>query len=298
MTHSPLRTRYAPTPSGFLHRGNVTNFLLAWALARSRDGEILLRIDDLDAPRVRPAYLADVFSTLRRFQLDYDLGPSDETDLADGWSQRHRLETYALYLERLRATGLVYACDCSRRQIRERSTNGLYPGTCRHRGMPLDQPGLAWRIRVDEQCAVSPPEAFKRPVAPVQLAAEMGDFVVRKKDGTPAYQLASLVDDLEFGVTELVRGRDLLASTAAQLFLAETLGEVEWRNRVRCYHHPLLTEVNGEKLSKSAGAAAVNQPSEIGATRSAIIAQVRDWLREETDPALRAAWRYLGGERG
>ena len=250
-----VRSRLAPTPSGFLHLGNAFSFALTWLLTRYHRGSLLLRIDDVDNERRRPAYVEDVFQTLQWLQLDWDAGPKDATDFEAHFSQLHALDRYAHLLEGLRQAGRLYACNCSRSQVQASSVNGIYPGTCRHRNLPLDTPDTAWRVYVPENTLIAIPEYNGEP-RHVRLDAAMGDFVVRRRNGLPAYQVASLADDLHYGINLVVRGIDLLPSTAAQLFLAGQLPPNAFEKAV-FYHHPLLKDEGGRKLSKSAGAASL-----------------------------------------
>jgi len=237
------KTRIAPTPSGFLHVGNILSFSLTAGLARRTGASILLRMDDLDRERASIEYVEDIFETLHFLGIPWDEGPVDVVDFERSWSQVHRMGMYERALSQLRDGRAVYACSCSRSQLAH--TGGSYPGTCRNRGISLDAPEVNWRLRTDEG-----------------LPAEMRDFVVRKKDGFPAYQLSSVVDDLYYGVDLVVRGEDLRASTEAQLYLAKALaaagmpGAAEFSG-VRFVHHPLLLAEGGEKLSKSAGATSI-----------------------------------------
>jgi glutamyl-tRNA synthetase len=250
-----VRSRLAPTPSGFLHLGNAFSFALTWLLTRYHAGTLLLRIDDIDNERRRPVYVEDVFQTLRWLQLDWDAGPKDAADFEAHFSQLHALDRYAHLLEGLRQAGKVYACNCSRSQVQASSVHGIYPGTCRHRNLALDTPDTSWRVHVPENTVISIPE-YTVETRQVRLDAVMGDFVVRRRNGLPAYQVASLADDLHYGINLVVRGVDLLPSTAAQLFLAGQLPPNVFQTAV-FYHHPLLRDERGQKLSKSAGAASL-----------------------------------------
>jgi glutamyl-tRNA synthetase len=238
-----------------LHLGNAFSFALTWLLVRHHGGTLLLRIDDIDNERRRPAYVDDVFQTLRWLQLDWDAGPQDPTDFEAHFSQLHALNRYTQLLEALRRAGALYACNCSRSQVQAAAVNGLYPGTCRHRGLPLDAPDVAWRVYVPANTLISIPE-YTGTSRSVRLDAVMGDFVVRRRNGLPAYQVASLADDLHYGINLIVRGVDLLPSTAAQLFLAGQLPPNAFPETV-FYHHPLLKDEGGQKLSKSAGSASL-----------------------------------------
>lgn len=250
-----IKSRIAPTPSGYLHKGNAFNFLLTNAMVRKHGGQLLLRIDDMDSNRSRPAYLAHIFSTLKALNIVPDEGPQSIADLQRQWSQKNRLQAYQMTLDKLVATGLVYACDCSRKQVAKDSINGIYSGRCRNRQLPLSKADAAWRIDCRAAKKVEWAEGGKQ--YSIALSEAMGDFVIRKKDGMPAYQVCSLTDDINFEINLIVRGQDLLESSAAQLWLAERIGAQEWKQSLTLLHHPLLLDDAGEKLSKSAGAAAI-----------------------------------------
>lgn len=250
-----LRSRLAPTPSGYLHTGNALNFLLTETLVRAGHGHLHLRIDDLDRERVRPAYVDNIFATLQWLGIRWDSGPRDAADFAACHSQHLRLALYAELLGCLAAVpGLVYACTCSRAQVAATAgPDGRYAGTCRHKALPLDTPGAAWRV-----CTAADPapvrfaDGLLGPQA-LDVAALVGDFVIRKKDGLPAYHTASLADDVADRMTLIVRGLDLLPSTAAQLWLARQAGP-PWAvvfGAVRFWHHPLVLAPDGGKISKS-----------------------------------------------
>ncbi len=264
----PVVSRLAPTPSGFLHAGNAFSFVFTWLWVRKSGGVLRLRIDDLDSDRARPEYTADVFETLEWLGLDWDAGPQSPDDFGQNFSQRFRLDSYHGLLAELRQTGLVYACDCSRAKSQSLAVNGLYAGTCRNKHLPLNAPNVAWRIRVPEDVRVMP-NAIRRAATDgprYRVAELMGDFVIRRKDGIPAYQVASLADDLRYDTNLIVRGADLLPSTAAQLYLAQLLDKQQF-TEIIFYHHPLLLDAAGHKLSKSAGSAsirALRQPATAG----------------------------------
>lgn len=250
---APVVSRLAPTPSGFLHLGNAINFTLTWLLTRRAGGTLHLRIDDLDRARFRPAYLDNIFRTLDWLGLDYDHGPTGPDDFERNFSQRHFLTEYEAVLQGARAAhpGVFYACRCSRAELaRATPTSGLYPGTCRPRALNQATPDCAWRALVPAATQVTVPDLLQG-LTRVQLAAELGDFVVRKKDGVVAYQVASVVDDVRLGVTLIVRGLDLLPSTAAQLWLAGYLPGQESFGATQFLHHGLVLDESGQKLSKS-----------------------------------------------
>lgn len=246
-----MKTRLAPTPSGFLHAGNGADFVLAWKLARRNGGQVLLRIDDLDAERVRSEYVQDVFDTLQWLGLDWDEGPADPMDLARSWSQQHRVPRYRALMARLRAEGHLYACTCSRSEVQQRTGSTAYDGHCRDRGAPMDTPDCAWRLRLPRGASVAWhtwPEGKLR-----ETSLDLPDPVIRQRNGRPAYQIASLADDVHFGVDTIVRGRDLLPSTAIQQYLAKLL-EMPTFGKALFLHHSLVLGPSGEKRSKSKGA--------------------------------------------
>lgn len=266
-------SRIAPTPSGYLHVGNAFSFVLTWLIVRKMGGKLLLRIDDSDAARSRPEFIDDIFHTLDWLGLDYDLGPAGPDDFNRYFSQQHRAELYSDVLQAIsRSSGRVYACSCSRKQIRQQSREGIYPGSCREKGLSLNQKNMAWRIKVPEMEEVSFDDMLCRKAVQLPLGKQMGDFVIRRKDGLPAYQLVSLADDMHYGVNLIVRGSDLYESTAAQLYLAQCLNNVanNWQVQAKEFlgatfcHHSLIRNESGEKLSKSRGAAAVMQLREAG----------------------------------
>ncbi|HOY07097.1 MAG TPA: glutamate--tRNA ligase family protein [Saprospiraceae bacterium] len=245
------RLRLAPTPSGFLHAGNALNFIFNWVTARYNHGTLLLRIDDLDADRKRPEYVQDVFDSLQWLGIDWDTGPKSAPDFEQNWSQHLRLPSYFTQLEKLRSTGLLFACRKSRSDLAP--FQGIYPVEFRDQGLSLDDPDVAWRIQT--------PPGFSMP-----------DFVVRRRDGIPAYQVASLTDDVHFGITHVVRGMDLETSTEAQKFLAACLREDNFL-KIKFLHHPLVLDASGEKLSKSAGASSLQAMRSAGADPAFVFRQ-------------------------
>lgn len=252
MTNEPLyfnRTRLAPTPSGFLHVGNILSFAITAALAHKHQAKILLRIDDLDRARLSPEYLADIFDTLRFLEIGWDEGPAEPIDFEAGFSQLHRMPLYNAALDELREKNAVFACTCSRKQLLETGTCA-----CINKNISLDTPEASWRLRTDKD--IIKVKTYTGETISAELPAGMQNFVVRKKDGFPAYQLTSLIDDLFYNVDLIVRGQDLWHSTLGQFALAKILGK-ETFTEVTFYHHPLLLEPSGQKLSKSAGSTSV-----------------------------------------
>jgi len=245
------KTRLAPTPSGYLHLGNALSFALTAALAKKTQAKILLRIDDLDQARVQKAYLQDIFVTLDFLEIPYNEGPANVQDFERNWSQLHRMELYRTALDQLRQTDAVFACACSRSQIQQQSVSASYPGNCYSQNIELDKPDTCWRFKISNT-SIQNIKMWPADIKKEELPPAMRHFVVRKKNGYPAYQLASVCDDEYYGVDLIVRGQDLWTSTLAQMQLAITLNANHYGNST-FYHHALLIAPDGSKLSKSAG---------------------------------------------
>jgi glutamyl-tRNA synthetase len=244
---APYCGRFAPSPTGALHLGTARTALLAWARARRASGRFLLRLEDLDAPRVRAGAAQGLLEDLRWLGLDWDAGPGGG---GGPWEQSRRLASYQDALQALHAKGALFACSCSRRDL-EGSASAphgedgvLYPGRCRA-GAQAGRP-WAWRLRMGGPEAFD--DAWQGPQAGLQ-----DDFVVRRADGVFSYQLACAVDDAAMGVTEVVRGRDLLGSASRQQALLKALGlpVPAWA------HAPLLLGPDGARLAKRHGAVSV-----------------------------------------
>jgi glutamyl-tRNA synthetase len=271
------RGRFAPSPTGPLHLGNARTAFLAWLAARSAPGELVMRVEDLDGPRVRPGIEERILAELRWLGLDWDEGP-DVGGPRGPYRQSERSPAYAEALARLRAAGLAYPCFCSRAEIAAASQaphgpgddGPPYPGTCR--GLPAaevarrsDLRPPAWRLRVEPgpvelDDGVHGRRAF-------DVAREVGDFVVMRADGIAAYQLGVVVDDAAMGVTDVVRGDDLLPSTARQLLLYRALGLAP----PRFAHVPLVVGGDGERLAKRHGALSLGELVARGAERRAVV---------------------------
>jgi glutamyl/glutaminyl-tRNA synthetase len=271
------KTRLAPTPSGFLHLGNVLSFAITARLAERYNARILLRIDDLDRERAQEPYIHDIFETLSFLQIPWHEGPADARSFTANYSQLHRMHLYNDALQRLKEEDLVFACTCSRAQVMNASPGGTYPGTCRHRSIPLDTPGAAWRLKTDRQTALHVKGINGHNISAV-LPDTMREFVVRKKDGFPAYQLASVVDDLHFEVDLVVRGEDLWPSTLAQLYIASVLNLQAFREAA-FFHHPLILGEGGEKLSKTAGSVSIRYLRKEGRSAADIFRTIARSLR-------------------
>jgi glutamyl-tRNA synthetase len=260
----PVRSRLAPTPSGLLHAGNALNFILTWSITRAQNGHLLLRIDDLDKARRRDKYLKDIFRTIDWLDLDYDEGPQGIVDFKKNWSQDLRRELYDKALLELREQGHLFACKCSRRDIRAASEDGNYPGTCAKLQLKFDQKDMAWRVHPPEKLLVLP---FHQLVgADTSLDFEGLDaFIVKQKNGYPAYQLSSVIDDEYFNINTIVRGEDLLDSTHYQMYLSYLMGKTTFLN-THFYHHEMVLDQQGEKLSKSKKATSLKSWREQGRT--------------------------------
>lgn len=248
-------TRIAPTPSGFLHLGNAYSFLITKALAEKHRAKILLRIDDLDRERYRPEYVEDIFDTLDFLEISIDQGPKNLREFESEWSQIHRMERYGLALEKVKASGKVFACDCSRKKIQQLDASGYYLGQCIDRKYALDKPETSWRMDTQESDFVQFTEYLDLKKSEL-IPRDAAFYIVRKKDGLPAYHLTSVVDDVHFGVDLIVRGSDLHSSTLAQVDLARTIDAAGFSSIV-FHHHALIKGLNKEKLSKSEGATSI-----------------------------------------
>ena len=233
--------RLAPTPSGGLHLGNARTFLIAWLSARAAGGRMVMRIDDLDQARVKPGAVDQALADLRWLGLEWDGEPV---------FQSRRGAAYGAALAKLQADGLVYPCSCSRREIEQAARaphagdeGPVYPGTCRGRVGNSRRPP-AWRFAVSDGRVEFTDGVHGR--CEMDVAAACGDFVVFRNDGIAAYQLATVVDDAFQGVTEVVRGDDLLSSTPRQLLLDRALGLTP----PRFLHVPLVLDAGGERMAK------------------------------------------------
>lgn len=274
---SSIHTRIAPTPSGFLHLGNAFNFLLTEAIAHQNGGILRLRIDDLDSPRVRTEYLNDIFESLSWLGIQPDKGPQNISEQSTLFSQSLRLKIYQEGLQKLIDTGLVFACICSRKTISSTSEDGQYSGECLHKKIPLDQPDVTWRIQTPKDWVCRFDDAILGPVQ-IRLWDCQRHFTIRRRDGLPAYQLVSLLDDVAFGTNTIVRGEDLLSSTVAQLYLATLIG-IDTFQEARFYHHPLLKDARGQKLSKSADSDSLKAIREKNIAPEVIRRNASDWYQ-------------------
>ena len=257
------RGRFAPSPTGPLHFGSLVAAIASYCDARAAAGRWFVRIEDVDVPRSRPDAQGRILAALERYGFTWD---------GEVLRQSERTGHYDAALVRLREDGHAYECACTRRELESAPLGAggerVYPGTCRN-GIPpdrIDRPQRAWRVRVGAARIEVRDRLQGR--QPQDLARDVGDFVVKRTDGLHAYQLAVVVDDALQGITDIVRGTDLLASTARQVHLQHLLGYPP----VTYLHLPIAIDAAGEKLSKQTGAAA---------------------LPDRPLPVLIAAWRFL-----
>jgi glutamyl-tRNA synthetase len=240
-------TRIAPTPSGFLHLGIAVNFTLISMLASAWDAEIVLRIDDMDSTRSRPEYVDDIFSTLEWLEIGWARGPRNREDFEQSHTMSARTEYYRSQLDQLQSSGLeVFACACSRADLA--AAGGLRcAGECSTAGHDLVAEQTALRLRIPEGTVV------EMGGQSIDLARAHGDVVLWRRDGLPAYHLVTVIEDRDLGVTDIVRGADLLDSSALHVWLAPYLG-AEKLAQANFVHHALIADVFGQKLSKSKSA--------------------------------------------
>ena len=255
--------RFAPSPTGPLHFGSLVAAVASYVDARAAQGSWILRIEDVDTTRCSPRAEAEIRRQLAKYGFEHD---------GEVVRQSERSELYETALQRLADTGSLFACVCTRKQLEAAARNSegeiIYPGTCHHK----QRAGLTYALRVRVPDPADSPISFiDRACGRItqNLAAEVGDFVLRRADGLYAYQLAVVVDDSLQGVTHIVRGEDLLLNTPRQIFLQQLLGY-----STRQYLHiPLVRNENGEKLSKQTKARAIDT--------------------DEVLPALHQAWAFL-----
>ena len=276
MARPPI-TRLAPSPTGALHLGNARTFRVNWLMARQSGWRILLRIEDIDSPRVKPGADAQAIEDLLWLSLDWDEGPL---------YQSTRLDRYAEAARGLLRRGLAYPCVCSRREVDLAASaphaddrSAVYPGTCRDRFASVEQaaaasgqpPALRFRVDVPE---LRVRDGFAGDLA-FRPAAQLGDFVIARRDGGPAYQLAVVVDDAETGVNRVVRGDDLLDSAARQILLYRALG---LDDAIPLYWHlPLVVGADGRRLAKRHGDTRISAFRAAGRSPAQVVALLARW---------------------
>jgi glutamyl/glutaminyl-tRNA synthetase len=274
----PYRGRLAPSPTGYLHLGHAQTFWTAQERARARGGTLLLRNDDLDHTRCKPEFVTAMYEDLKWFGFEWSEGPDCGGPFAP-YNQSERFTYYRAALAQLRGGGFIYPCTCSRKDIAaaaraphaEDDDEPLYPGTCRanKNSLPLAT-RFSWRFRVPDGEAISFGDenlGEQRFIA----GKDFGDFVVWRPDDVPAYQLACVADDSAMLITEVVRGADLLKSTARQLLLYRALNLTP----PRFYHGALMTDETGQRLTKRHNALSLRTLRQRG----------------ESSEALRANWK-------
>jgi glutamyl-tRNA synthetase len=247
------RGRLAPSPTGYLHLGHARTFWVAQERARAAGGELILRNDDLDRARCRPEFVTAMIKDLRWFGLEWSEGPDCDGPFAP-YSQSQRTELYRAALEKLCAENFIYRCTCSRKDIQQAASapnagdeEPVYPGTCRDKNLSDTDvsPGSSWRFRVPDGEVISFLDGHcgaQRFVA----GKDFGDFIVWRPDDLPAYQLACVVDDAAMQITEVVRGMDLLVSTARQILLYRALKLMV----PEFFHCELMGDGQGKRLAK------------------------------------------------
>ncbi len=296
MPSAPYRGRLAPSPTGYLHLGHARTFWTAQQRARTAGGTLVLRNEDLDGARCRPEYVAAMVEDLRWFGFVWQEGP-DCGGPHEPYDQSARLDLYRVAFDKLRAAGLVYPCVCSRRDIAESAAaphesgmgggdEPLYSGRCRPENLDaaeraarasLPRAGRSWRFRVPNGRHIQFLDTALGPQSAV-AGETFGDFVVWRREDLPSYQLAVTVDDAAMGITEVVRGADLLISTFRQLLLYEALGLVS----PQFHHRPLVLDAAGHRLAKRHDALSLRALRAAG----------------RSPEALRDGWECADGSRG
>ena len=280
MLKNAYRGRFAPSPTGPLHFGSLVAATGSYLEARTRGGEWLLRIEDVDTPRCSTQAADDILRVLEACGFEWDGQPV--------WQSR-RTEAYAAALDRLKALGHVFPCACTRRELADSAIApdgaAIYPGTCRT-GLPPGREARAWRLLVG-QTLITFDDAIQGRIESV-LAREAGDFVLRRADGLYAYQLAVVVDDAEAGISDVVRGADLLLSTARQIHLQRCLGVAT----PAYVHLPVAVNAAGEKLSKQTLAKPLDAVRPVPSLIAALRFLGQSPPDELKDSGVREAWAW------
>ncbi|PZD96074.1 tRNA glutamyl-Q(34) synthetase GluQRS [Paenibacillus sambharensis] len=270
------RGRFAPTPSGEMHIGNARTALLAWLQVRSAGGQFILRMEDIDRPRSKPALARQIIEDLRWLGLDWDEGP-DIGGPYGPYTQSERLDLYEQAAARLDAKGLLYPCYCSRAELNAiasaphglASEGPVYPGLCRgltnaERAVKAARKAPSLRFTVPDHLLTYEDQALGMQSL---KAGAGGDFIIKRADGIFSYQLAVVIDDAAMQISDVLRGSDLLDSTPRQLLLYEALGY----QTPRFTHVPLLVEPDGSRLAKRSGALSLRALREAGVLPERII---------------------------
>ena len=268
------RGRIAPSPTGYLHLGHARTFVIAAERARQFDGELILRNEDLDPDRCRTEFVSAMYEDLHWLGIAWSEGPDCGGAYAP-YSQSLRREFYLAAWKKLRDTGAIYPCTCSRKDLAASASapndddEPLYPGNCRDRkdARRFEKPaGVNWRFRVPDGEAIKFDDLHLGPHRYV-AGRDFGDFVVWRRDDVPAYQLVVVVDDDAMKVSEVVRGADLLKSTARQLLLYHALG----LEAPDFYHCDLVRDETGQRLAKRHDALSIRKLRESGRTAESIL---------------------------
>ena len=278
MTDRIVRGRFAPSPTGPLHFGSLVAAVGSYLSARSQGGEWLVRMEDLDPPREVKGAADDILRTLEAYGFEWH---------GAVMYQSRRRDAYEAALETLQRSGALYPCGCTRKEIADSSIAGIeglvYPGTCRG-GLAAGRSARALRVRTDH--AVIDFEDRAQGRQHVALEREIGDFVARRADGFYAYQLAVVVDDAEQGITEIVRGADLLTSTACQIYLQQLLG----LPTPGYLHVPAAVNDQGEKLSKQTFAKPLPRAKPVAVLRQTLNFLGQDSLPDAGESSLASFW--------
>ncbi len=266
------RGRLAPSPTGYFHLGHARTFWIAQRRAETAGGTLVLRSEDLDGARCRPEFSAAMIEDLRWFGLHWSEGPDVGGSHAP-YVQSARMPGYIAAFEKLRARGAIYPCTCSRQDVLRAlgaphagEEEPIYPGTCRTAQRGKSETN--WRFHVPDGATIAFTDRAIGPHAET-AGRDFGDFLVWRKDGLPSYQLACVVDDAAMGITEVVRGADLLTSTCRQLLLYRALG----LDAPAFHHCALMTDVNGIRLAKRDDATSLRGLRAGGATPVELRAQ-------------------------
>ncbi len=304
----PVVGRLAPSPTGALHLGNARSFLLAWLSVRQQGGKLLLRIEDIDSPRVKPWATQATLDDLRWLGIDWDAGPdtpaaTNNAGIGLAYVQTQRMERYSQVLRPLIEDQVVYPCVCSRSEVAQaasaphetllRALEGpIYPGTCRDKPIDTSADGkverFAWRWKFHPGEAVW--QDGLRGTMSARPDQQLGDFVIARGDNTPAYQLAVVVDDHDMQVSEVVRGDDLLCSTYRQLAIIEHL---DWP-RPNYYHVPLMVGPDGRRLAKRHGDTRLSTYRQQGVTAERLIGFLAWTLNLQSQPNPIQASELIG----
>ena len=277
MSTETYRGRLAPSPTGYLHLGHARTFWIAQERATAAGGALILRNDDLDGPRCRPAFVSAMFEDMHWFGLRWSEGPDIGGPHAP-YAQSRRLSLYATAFEKLRRRGLIYPCACSRQDVLRALSaphlgdeEPIYPGTCRPAIRSVSTAhryAVNWRFRVPTGETLTFTDRALGPHTEV-AGQDFGDFLIWRKDDLPSYQLACTVDDADMQITEVVRGADLLTSTCRQLLLYRAL-----ELKVPAFHHcALLTDAAGTRLAKRDHATSLRLLRASGATPESLRSQ-------------------------